>query len=192
MLTSLNQQLYILKEFVAPKTTTLRAKHNGKGGFTFSNTSTEASPELLFTVDSRQGIQAPRRTIRNAAGETILDLWREHKGDESYIGRPGSTSSPLAVIAPRITTVKEKVDVYAKNAGQADEETKLEIRGQDIWKRNTYVYLGNDIAMQIRFVNYVTSYVPFSSNQWDAVVSEGFDLSLVSILLCALAPVSAV
>ena len=76
--------------------------------------------------------------------------------------------------------VKDVVDVYAKNAARANERTKLEVRGQDIWKRNTCVYRGDDLIMQVRFVNYITSYVPFSSNQWDLVVARGFDLSLVS------------
>ncbi|KAL1590438.1 hypothetical protein WHR41_00725 [Cladosporium halotolerans] len=178
MLPPLNRKLSLLDEFVAPEFTTLRAKHNGKGGFTFNNTSTKASPELLFTVDSRQSILAPRRTIRNAAGVAILDLWRKLQGGESYVARPNSSSPPLAIIAPRITTVKENIDVYVKNGGATDGETKLEIRGQDIWKRNTDVYLGNGLAMQIRFVNFVTSYVPFSSTQWDVTVSEGLYLSL--------------
>lgn len=181
MLTPLNQELYVLKKFVATKATTLRAKHYGKGGFTFSKSSTEASAEVVFIVDSRQSMLAPRRIIRNAAGEAVLDLWRELKGDESYVGRPNSSSPPLAILAPRITILKDKLDLlYVKNHKQADEETKLEIRGQDIWKRNISVYLGNDLAMQIRFVNYVTSYVPFVSNQWDVSVSGEFDLSLVS------------
>ena len=34
--------------------------------------------------------------------------------------------------------------------------------------------------MQVKFVNYMTSYVPFSSNQWDVSVAEGMDLLLVS------------
>jgi hypothetical protein len=63
------------------------------------------------------------------------------------------------------------------------EELKLEVRDQDIWKRNTVVYSGNDIVMQLGFVNYITSYVPFSSNQWDIIVARGFDLSLVSACL---------
>jgi hypothetical protein len=75
---------------------------------------------------------------------------------------------------------KDKVDVYAKNAAREDQETKLEVRGQDVWKRNTLVYWGDNLVMQLRFVNYVTSYVPFASNQWNIVVARGFDLSLVS------------
>lgn len=34
--------------------------------------------------------------------------------------------------------------------------------------------------MQVRFVKYITSFVPFSGNQWDVAVAQGFDLSLVS------------
>lgn len=183
MLASLEEPLCILKDYVAPEPTTLRAKHNGKGGFTFSRTPENGPPEVLFKVDSRSSLRAPRRVINDASGKAVLELWRNHVGDDSYVGIPNSAALPLATVAPRITKVKDKVDVYAKNAARADEETKLEVRGQDIWKRNTCVYYGSELAMQVRFVNYITSYVPFSSNQWDVAVAKGFDLSLVSLPL---------
>jgi len=55
---------------------------------------------------------------------------------------------------------------------QAGEGIKLEVRSQDIWKKDTYVYLGEKLVMQIRVVSYANSYVPFSSNQWDIAVVE--------------------
>lgn len=48
----------------------------------------------------------------------------------------------------------------------------MEVRSQDIWKKDTYVYLGEKLVMQIRVVSYANSYVPFSSNQWDIAVVE--------------------
>lgn len=180
MLATPDRPLYLLEEHISPEATTLRAKHIGKGGFTFSKDPKDTSAEALFTVDSRTGLSAPRRLIRNAAGEGILELWRNATGDDSYIGHPKGASPPLAVIAPRKTAVKDKIDLYIKTgASTADEDTKLEIRGQDIWKRDTLIYYGNDVVMQLKFVNYITTYVPFSSNQWDVAVPQGFDLSLV-------------
>jgi hypothetical protein len=180
MLASLDEPLYIHKDYVASEPTTLRAKHNSKGGFTFSKTPENGPPEILFEVDSRSSLKAPRRVINNASGRAILELWRNHVGNDSYVGIPNIAALPLATVAPRPTKVKDVVDVYAKNAARANERTKLEVRGQDIWKRNTCVYRGDDLIMQVRFVNYITSCVPFSSNQWDLVVARGFDLSLVS------------
>lgn len=177
MLATPKEPIYILEEHVTPEAVTLRAKHNGKGGFTFSNSSQGASAELIFTVDSRSGLRAPHRLIKDATGTGILELWRNPTGDESYVGHPKGASPPLAVVAPRKTMSKDKLDVYVKTAGG---ETKLEVRGQDIWKRNTLVYCGDDLMMQMKFVNYITTYVPFSSNQWDVAVAQGFDLSLVS------------
>jgi hypothetical protein len=189
MLASLEEPLYVLKDYVASEPTTLRAKHNGKGGFTFNKTPEQGPPELLFKVDSRSSLKAPRRVINNASGQPILDIWRNHVGNDSYVGIPNRASLPLATIAPRLTKVKDKVDVYAKNAARAHEETRLEVRGQDVWKRDTCVYRGDDLVMQVRFVNYITSYVPFSGNQWDVVVAEGFDLSLVGFVFSAAAAV---
>lgn len=183
MLAIPEKPLYILKEHLASEPVTLRAKHHGKGGFTFSNTSQGASGEVLFTVDSRAGgVMASKRLIKDATGKGILELWRDVGSDESYISEPSGSSLPFAIVAPRMTLSKEKVDIYAKNAGAEGEETLIEVRGQDIWKRNTLAYWGDDLVMQMRFVNYVTTYVPFSSNQWDVAVAQGFDLFLVSSL----------
>jgi hypothetical protein len=183
MLASLDEPLYILKDYVASEPTTLRAKHNGKGGFTFSKTPETGTPEILFKVDSRSSLKASQRVINDASsGQPVLELWQNHVGDESYIGIPNIASLPLAAVAPRPTKVKDRVDVYVKNAARANEETKLEIRGQDSCQRDTCVYRGDDLVMQVRFVNYITSRVPFSSNQWDVVVAEGFDLSLVRLV----------
>ena len=187
MLATLNEPLCTLKDHIAPKSTTLRAKHNTKGGFTFTKTSEGTGPgappppETLFTVSSRSSLSAPRRVIHNASsGKPFLELWRNHVGDDSYIGVPNSAALPLATVAPRPTKLKDKADVYVKNASRGGDEVKLEVRGQDVWKRNTCVYFGDEVVVQVRFVNYVTSYVPFASNQWDVVVAEGFDLALVS------------
>jgi hypothetical protein len=181
MLATPDEPFYILKEHVASEAVNIRAKVNGKGEFTFSRSSAGAPGEVLFTVDSRSGLCAPRRLIKDATGTGVLELRRNSTRDESYIAHPNNGNSrPLAVVVPRKTVSKDKVDVYAKNAAREDQETKLEVRGQDIWKRNTLVYWRDDLVMQLRFVSYVTSYVPFASNQWNVTVAQGFDLSLVS------------
>lgn len=179
MLATPDEPIYVLKDHIAPEPVTLRAKHHGKGGFTFSKILEGASAEPMYTADSRTGGLAPRRLIKDSTGNGVLELWRNAVGDESYISHPAGAALPLATVAPRATKSKDKVDVYVKNAA-GENENKLEIRGQDIWKRNTLVYHGNDLVMQLRFVNYITSFVPFSGNQWDVAVAQGFDLSLVS------------
>ncbi|GAB7330271.1 hypothetical protein MBLNU13_g01920t1 [Cladosporium sp. NU13] len=80
-------------------------------------------------------------------------------------------------------TSKDKVDVYVRDAARENEETKLEIRGQDIWKRNTLVYHGSDLVMQLHFLKYITSFVPFSANQWDVAVAQGFEFSLACTIV---------
>ena len=173
MLTTLDQPICMIESHVATQATTLRVKHHTKGGFTATDGSTS---KTLFNVDSRKGL-APRRVFHDADGKTILEMRRYLTGNETYVGVPNDHSLPAAVIAPRPTLLKDKVDVYVKDAGL---EIRLEVRGQDVWKRNTYVYRGDDLVMQVKFVNYMTSYVPFSSNQWDVNVAEGMDLLLVS------------
>jgi hypothetical protein len=163
----------MIPNHVATQATTLRIKHHTKGGFTATD---ESTSKTLYNVDSRKGL-GPRRVFHDAGGKTILEMRRYLTGNETYVGVPNDHSLPVAVIAPRATLLKDRVDVYVKDAGL---EVRLEVRGQDVWKRNTYVYRGDELVMQVRFVNYATSYVPFSSNQWDVSVAEGMDLLLVS------------
>ena len=113
MLASLDEPLYILKDYVASEPTILRAKHNSKGGFTFSKIPENGPPEILFEVDSRSSLKAPRRVINNASGRAILELWRNHVGNDSYVGIPNIAALPLATVAPRPTKAKDVVDVYA-------------------------------------------------------------------------------
>lgn len=177
MLADLDQPICIKPVYVATQATALRVKHHTKGGFACTKDHESA---ILFNVDSRTGGLSPKRVFHDAANGTILDMRRYHGANETYVGVPNDNALPAAVIAPRATRLKDKVDVYVKNAVQDGKEVKLEVRGQDIWEKNTYVYCGDDLVMQIRFVNYVTSYVPFSSNQWDVAVAKGIDLLLVS------------
>ena len=173
MLATLDRPICMIENHVAKQATTLRIKHHTKGGFTATDGSTS---KTLFNVDSRKGV-GPRRIFHDADGQTILEMRRYLTGNETYVGVPDDNALPAAVIAPRATFLKDKVDVYVKDAGQ---EIRLEVRGQDVWKRDTYVYHGDKLVMQVRFVNYVTTYVPFSSNQWDVSIAEGMDLLLVS------------
>jgi hypothetical protein len=130
MLATTIEPLYILEEHIAAEAVTLRAKHNSKGGFTFSTNSKDSPSKVLYAADSRSGLGAPRRLIKDAAGEGILELWRNATGHDSYIGRPkGAASPPLAVIAPRKTVSKDKVDVYVKKAAGAGLQRGTEARG---------------------------------------------------------------
>lgn len=173
MLTTLERPICMIPNHVATQATTLRIKHHTKGGFTATDGS---ASKTLYNVDSRKGI-GPRRVFQDADGKSILEMRRDLTGNETCVGVPKDHSLPVAVIAPRATLLKDKVDVYVKDAGL---EIRLEVRGQDVWKRNTYVYRGDELVMQVRLVNYATSYVPFSSNEWDVSVAEGMDLLLVS------------
>lgn len=103
----------------------------------------------------------------------------------------------MASFEPLATGFKDKFDVMlhsgsadpegSTTAAEAEDDVKLEVRGQDIWKRNALVYRGEEIVMQARFVNLLTCYVPFKSNEWDVYVAEGMDLSLAAAIMAYLA-----
>lgn len=64
---------------------------------------------------------------------------------------------------------------------------KLQVRGQDVWKKRTHVYLGAQLVVDVRFVNVMSAYVPFlKDNEWDVTIAPGFDASVVGTLTCVL------
>lgn len=72
--------------------------------------------------------------------------------------------------------MKDRLDVYV----HGEEEVKLEVRGLDVWKKVTHVYLDERLVMVVKLVNLLSVYVPFlKDNQWDVRVSQGMDASLV-------------
>ena len=179
----LKQPVAIRSDCVCSHPTALRVRQHclswSLGDFTVTDTSSaehSATPKTLFTVDGKIASWTQRRAVREASGLPIYDMRRKNEGATWYVELPGG-SEPLVTLAPRRNNLKDKLDVYV----HGEEETMLEVRGLDVWKKKTDVYLGDRLVMEVRLVNLFSAYVPFfKDNQWDIRVAQGMDASLVS------------
>lgn len=177
----LDHPIFIVDGYVASQPTTLRFRNHGSGGSTVSEVSAGSDrPKKLFSIDVKKtGASASRRVYRDASGNVIFELRRDWTSQDSFVTIPDVDSPHLAIFAPRLSSFKDKFDVYIPFADGKGED-RLEVRGQDVWKKNTYVYQGEDLVIQVRLVNLATLYMPFKTNEWDVHVAQGMDLALVS------------
>lgn len=176
------QPVAIRPEHVCSHTSTFRVRQHclslSFGNFSVADASEEessASSSPLFTVDGKIGYWTQRRAVRDTSGLPIFDMRRKNVGATWFVELPGG-SAPLATLAPRRNDMKDRLDVYV----HGEEEVMLEVRGLDVWKKATHVYLGDRLVMDVKLVNLLSVYVPFfKDNQWDVRVSQGIDASLV-------------
>ena len=113
--------------------------------------------------------------MRDASGLPIFEMRRKMAGATWFVELPGG-GDPLVTLASRRNDMKDRLDVYV----HGEEEVMLEVRGLDVWKKATHVYLGDRLVMDVRLLNLLSVYVPFvMDNQWDVRVAQGMDASLV-------------
>lgn len=188
-LSSIDQPISILSDHIASRPTTLRFKNHGRGGSTITDITDEAGPQELFKIGAKKtGMTSTRREVRDSKDTLLFSMRRDMSGYYTFLDRPHNpldlTPHYYATIDPLATGLKDKFDVRLEkprpDITNSEPEIKLEVRGQDIWKKNALVYHGEDIVMQVRFVQLLTAYVPFKSNEWDVYIAKGMDLSLVS------------
>jgi uncharacterized protein YxjI len=182
-LAALKQPVAIRPEHICSQPTVLRVRQHclswSLGDFTVTDTTSvedSATPKTLFTVDGKIASWTQRRAVRDASGLPIYDMRRKNMGATWYAELPGG-SEPMVTLAPRRNNLKDKLDVYV----HGEEEVLLEVRGLDVWKKKTEVYLGDLLVMEVELVNLLSAYVPFfKDNQWNVRVAQGMDASLVS------------
>lgn len=189
-LASIENPIAIFSEHIASRPTTLRFKNHGRGGSTITDITDETAHQNLFTVGAKQtGMTSSRREFRDSKESLLFEMRRDRTGYYTFLERFHDPSHPFATFDPLATGCKDKFDVSLHRSARdgdslLEPEIKLEVRGQDIWKKNALVYCGEDIIMQVRLVHLYTCYVPFKSNEWDVYVAKGMDLSLVSFVSC--------
>ncbi|KAK8203146.1 hypothetical protein M8818_005371 [Zalaria obscura] len=198
LLTALKHPISLRPEHVAPEQTRLRIKQHSKswsgGDFTiFAASSSDASTSgsssspltdgaKLFTVDGKVTSWSQRTSMRDATGLPLFEMYRKKAGVTWYVGLPGSADRDEAVVKmmPRFSLLKDKVDVVVSNAADGGSEVLLEVRGQDVWKLNTFVFFEGALVMRLRRTDKMSVYVPGKSMEWEVDVAQGMDLSLVS------------
>lgn len=58
----------------------------------------------------------------------------------------------------------------------------MEVRGQDVWKLRTNVYVDGKLVMSLKRGNRYAIYIPGKNPEWVVDVAEGVDLSIVSFV----------
>ncbi|KAJ9225013.1 hypothetical protein DTO027B5_2415 [Paecilomyces variotii] len=195
-LTVLKHPIALRNEHVASKETVIRVKQHSKswsgGDFTISEWPAEESSEgtRLFSVVGSVKSLSQRCHVRDASGLPLFEIYRKRTGVTWFVELPGDNRSPepIATFAPRWSSLKDKYDVYVKNASGGD-EVVLEVRGQDIWKLKTHVYYNGNMVMVARRTDYLVPYIPGKRPEWKVKVAEGFDISLASLITVVLAQV---
>ncbi|KAL5001090.1 tubby C-terminal-like domain-containing protein [Aspergillus recurvatus] len=208
-LTPCKQPIAIRPEHIAPSTTTIRVNQHSaslsRGKFTISSIprTPAEEPTTLFAVDGNIASWTQRRQFRDASGLPLFEIARKKLGVTWYLhlpegtrnshGSSGSADEPIATFVPQYSVFKDKFDVHFRNAapGARDEEVVLAVRGQNIWKTRSHVYLRGKLVMVAKLTGTgkVAVYVPGIRPSWEVTVAEGMDLSLASVISVLLAQV---
>ncbi|KAF7185899.1 hypothetical protein HII31_12772 [Pseudocercospora fuligena] len=196
----LKAPIAIRSEHVVDTQTTFRIQQHGiglhSGNFTvfFPNNAERAEastePQTLFSVNGKYGTLEERRCFHNASGLPLFELYHKPMGVRWYIELPGGNDTAIARLAPNFSMFKDNMDVHIKNAAAIDgtqEDVILQVRGQDIWKQRTNVYLGEKIIMTAKRTDKLSTYLPGRKIEWDVTVAAGMDLSLASAIIVVMA-----
>ncbi|KAM0720841.1 hypothetical protein Q7P37_003126 [Cladosporium fusiforme] len=198
-LVPLKEPIGIRKEHICSTATTLRIRQKcstwSGGNFTvIDQTQSPTTPK--FTVDGKTGSWSQRRAVRDTTGLPIFDMRRKNTGDEWYVELPGGSPEPMITIVPTMwessgsweTSGKYDIVVNLQNWAADGARVTLKVRGLDVYKKNTQVFLGDKLVMEAKLVNLASTYIPFlKDNQWDAHIAQGFDASLALAIVVVLA-----
>lgn len=116
-LATLDRPIAMMSDYIASQPTTLWFKNHGTGGSTVTDVTLDTADlskehKQIFKVDSKKpGLSASKRIYNDAAGTAIFEVRRHWISQGSFVGPPKDKSHPLAMIAPRFSTLKDKFDV---------------------------------------------------------------------------------
>ncbi|KAI9370914.1 tubby C-terminal-like domain-containing protein [Aspergillus egyptiacus] len=196
-LTDLKQPIAIRTEYTAPYLTTLHIKQHGKSKhdvlgesltvWRWPDGGSQSQDERkLFSVGSESVPFRQRRHVRDASGLPLFELSQKKAGVTWFVHLPGGkeTSESIAAIAPRWNPLRNKLDVYVRNAARDGTEVKLKVRGQDVSKAQTNVYFDGALVMiATRFDDHRS----LTELEWKVEVARGMDISLASVIVVAMA-----
>lgn len=206
-LTTLTHPIAINPQHVAAEQTRLRIKQQSMsfsgGDFTVFREGAIGEEQdapltnKLFTSEGKAMSWRQRRTVYDASGLPVFEVYRKSSGVTWYVHVPGDQSinsrdgdacqgMPLVEFRPQGSVFKDKLDINVCSrmgeGGGEGEMVKLEVRGQDIWKIRTNVYWGDSVVMTAKRQDKLAVYLPGKSLEWVVDVAQGMDISLVSHL----------
>ncbi|KAK2591214.1 hypothetical protein QQS21_011099 [Conoideocrella luteorostrata] len=199
-LTAPKLPIAIRTEHTVDKHTTFRVQQHGKGlsggKFTISgptaehtkgSSAKEQQSAALLHVDGKYMSLEEKRAFRDASGLPLFDVYHRAIGVTWYVELPGGNGAPIARIMPRFSALKDNLEVCLKNAAADGEEVRLHVRGQDIWKQRTNVYLGDKVVMTAKRTDKLSVYLPTKKLEWVVDIAAGMDISLASLIVVVMA-----
>lgn len=190
-LAALKYPVAISSDFARHTSTTVWVKQHAKswsaGDFTISadkdgSSKSAKDAEHLFSVEGKWASWSQKRSFTDASGNPVYEMYREKNGRTWYVETAGPTRTlPVVKLQPLPRALKDKVDVHVLNKAANGDEAVLEVRGEDVWKKNTTVYLSGAVVMTARRTDTLSVYVPWKRPEWKVEVAPGLDISLVRL-----------
>jgi len=146
----------------------------------------KGQPRPCISVDGKYMARDGRHCFFDASGLPLFDLFHKPMGVTWHVEVPGGSGTPIARGIRRYSVMKDRVDFVVKNAAAEGEELTLHVRGQDIWKLRTNVYLGDKVVMTAKRTEKMSTYVPGMKIEWLVEIAAGMDMSLASLIVVIL------
>lgn len=164
-----------------------QGKWLGSGKFAAFPPGWDGRQPAWITVDGKAMSMSESRPFVNSNGQPIFTLSHPKMGATWTIDLPGQHGEPAGKIMPRWDATKDKLDVAFYNAGSGmREEVTLEVRGQDVMKKETHVFLNNSCIMTTVMVSSISAYMP-GKVEWEVNIAAGMDLALATAIVVVLA-----
>lgn len=164
-----------------------QGKFMGSGKFVAIEPGSDGRQPAWITVDGKALSMSESRPFVNSHGQPIFTLAHPRMGATWTIELPGQKDAPAGKIMPRWDATKDKLDVAFYNAASGmREEVSLQVRGQDVMKKETHVYLNDRCIMTTMMVSSMSAYMP-GKVEWEVNVAAGMDLSLATAIVVVLA-----
>ncbi|KAH8697147.1 tubby C-terminal-like domain-containing protein [Talaromyces proteolyticus] len=196
-LDQIKQPIGLRPEHVAASPTSIRVKmHGGASSLaasdftvTTDDSTPGSTPTKLFSVDGHAVSWQRRRKFRDASDLPLFELARKKVGVTWFVYLPEDNGEPIATLAPKWSALKDKLNVFIRNAAHQGEQVELEVRGQDIWKLRTNIYMNGSLIMTCKRTDKFAAYIPGKGLEWKVDVAQGVDVSLGSLIVVVLAQV---
>ncbi|KAJ6784323.1 hypothetical protein PWT90_07243 [Aphanocladium album] len=124
---------------------------------------------VIMSADARYISLDDRHRFHDATDLPLFDLYHKKSSVTWLLEVPGGNGKPMAVITPRPSLFKDRLDV------------------QDIWKLRVNVYRGDEVVMTVKRTDKISPYLMSSKLSWVVDVASGMDVSLASAIVVVMA-----
>ena len=183
----LDKPVGICPAHISTAPTTLRMKqHSSKSSSSGGYTITDATGNsILYTSDKKSSGWNSCRSLYDSIGVRLFDL--DYSRQFWSIKLPYQEGDPVATIFRREYPDGDYFGIRFIDFTSGRDMT-LSVRAKFTVKKDDHcatskdvcIYIDDTLVVQTKMVNRYTARVPFKANEWEILVAQGIDLSLVS------------